>query len=132
MKYFLLLLALIPSMLLAELDWAGSYDKGIEQAKKEGKMVMVMLGSEGCPACEYMKDVVFDEDELVDELEMAFVPVYVDIHNNFVPDGLGYIGTPTFHFLTAEGKKIGRLDGGANVPDFTAKMREVKKSARER
>lgn len=131
MKKIIALLALTTSLLMAELNWADSYDAAREQAAKEGKLVMVMLSSEGCPACEYMKDIVFDEDSVIDELHMSFVPVMVDIHNDFVPSGMGYIGTPTFHFVTADGKKVGRLDGGANIPDFTAKMREVKKAARQ-
>jgi thioredoxin-related protein len=130
MKKTIALLTMTASLLMAELNWASSYEAAQEQAEKEGKLVMVMLSSEGCPACEYMKDIVFDEDSVIEELHLGFVPVHVDIHNDFVPSGMGYIGTPTFHFVTAEGKKVGRLDGGANIPDFTAKMREVKKAAR--
>ncbi len=131
MKKILALLTLTTSLLMAELNWVNSYDAALETAKKEGKMVMVMLSSEGCPACEYMKDIVFDDDNVIEELHMAFVPVHIDIHAQMVPSGLGYIGTPTFHFLTAEGKKIDRIDGGANVVDFTTKMREVKAAARK-
>lgn len=132
MKKIFLLLSLISSLLMAELEWAPSYDKALEKASKEGKLVMVMLSQEGCPACEYMKDIVFEEDSVTEEMKMGFIPVYIDIHNDFVPSGLGYIGTPTFHFLDADGKKVGRLDGGANAVEFTAKIREVKKEARGR
>jgi thioredoxin-related protein len=131
-KKIFLLLSLISSLLMAELEWAPSYDKALEKASKEGKLVMVMLSQEGCPACEYMKDIVFEEDSVTEEMKMGFIPVYIDIHNDFVPSGLGYIGTPTFHFLDADGKKVGRLDGGANAVEFTAKIREVKKEARGR
>ena len=130
MRRVVALLVATASLLMAELDWADNYDAALETASREGKLVMVMLSSEGCPACEYMKDIVFDDDDLVDELHMGFVPVQLDIHNDMIPSGLGYIGTPTFHFLTADEKKIGRLDGGANIMDFTTKMREVKKEAR--
>jgi len=131
MKKIALLLTLTVSLLMAELTWAPGYDAAMEQASKEGKLVMVMLTREGCPACEYMKDVVLDDDDVIDELELGFVPVLLDIHNDMIPSGLGYIGTPTFHFLTAGGRKVARLDGGANVMDFTEKMREAKKAARE-
>ena len=131
MKKIVTLLTLTASLLMAELNWENSYNGALETAKKEGKLVMVMLSSEGCPACEYMKDIVFDDDAVVEELHMAFVPVHIDIHAQMVPSGLGYIGTPTFHFLNAEGKKIDRIDGGANVADFTAKMRDVKAAARK-
>jgi len=126
MKKIALLALVAASTLMADLEWAKSFGAAKEQAAKEKKMVMVMLSREGCPACEYMRDIVFDTDTLVEELQASFVPVYIDIHNDFVPSGLGYIGTPTFHFLTAEGNKRGRLDGAANVPDFTAAMREAK------
>jgi thiol-disulfide isomerase/thioredoxin len=132
MKKILALLAMTASLLMAELEWAESYDAALETASKEGKLVMVMFSSEGCPACEYMKDIVFDDDDVMDELHMGFVPVELDIHNDMLPSGLGYIGTPTFHFLTPQEQKVGRLDGGANVMDFTTKMREVKKTVRNR
>ena len=127
MKKIAILLMMAASLLMAQLDWSGSYDAALERAQKEGKLVMVMLSMEGCPACEYMQDVVLDDDNVVTELEMGFVPVYIDIKKDKVPAGLGYIGTPTFHFLKADGTKVGRLDGGANVADFTDQMRTIKK-----
>ena len=129
MKKIALSLVLGTTLLFA--GWAKNYDEALERAEKEQKIVMVMLSSEGCPACEYMKDVVFDDDNVMTELDAGFVPVEIDIHNQFVPSGLGYIGTPTFHFLKPDGKKVERLDGGANVMDFTTKMREAKTAARK-
>lgn len=126
MKKILVVLGLMSAVLMAKPDWADSYDAALEKAAKEKKLVMVMLSSEGCPACEYMKDIVFENESVVKELAQGFVPVEIDIHNDFVPSGLGYIGTPTFHFLDAAGKKIGRLDGGANVPDFTEQIQTLK------
>ena len=126
MKKIVALLAMSASLLMAQLGWADSYDAALSTAQKEGKLVMVMLSMEGCPACEYMQEVVFDDDNVVKELQSGFVPLYIDIHKDSIPKGLGYIGTPTFHFLTAEGTKVGRLDGGANVADFTEQIRTIK------
>lgn len=120
-------LALFASCALAELKWASSYDAALNQAKKEKKNVMVMLSKEGCPACEYMSDVVFEEKVVVSEIEKSYIPVHIDIHKNPIPDGLGFIGTPTFHFLDASGKKLGRHDGGANVPTFMGVLGKYKK-----
>lgn len=130
MKRILLFLTMATTLLMAELPWVNSYDAALEKAEKEGKLVMVMLTREGCPACEYMKDIVFDDDNVISELSMSFVPVQIDINNQLVPSGLGYIGTPTFHFLKVDESKVGRIDGGANVADFTTSMREAKKAAR--
>ena len=51
---------------------------------------------------------------------------YVD--SDYISEEYPYIGTPTFHFLNKNERKIDRIDGGANVKDFTTKMREVKDS----
>lgn len=127
MRKIVLSLLLIGSCAFAEIKWASSYDAALAQAKKEKKNVMVMLSKEDCPACEYMENTVFEEKVVVDTIEKSFVPVHIDIHNDFVPEGLGYIGTPTFYFLDAKGKKIGRYDGAANIPTFMGILRGIKK-----
>jgi thioredoxin-related protein len=127
MGKIILALSLLVSFASADFKWASSYDAALAQAKKEKKNVMVMLSKEDCPACEYMSDVVFEEKMVIHEVEKSYIPVHIDIHNDFVPDGLGYMGTPTFHFLDASGKKIGRYDGAANVPSFMGILGKYKK-----
>jgi len=127
MSKIILALSLLVSLASAELKWASSYDAALAQAAKEKKKVMVMLSREECPACEYMNDIVFEEKAVENEIGKNFVPVHIDIHKDFIPEGLGYIGTPTFHFLDAKGKKIGRHNGGANVPTFMGILGKMKK-----
>jgi thioredoxin-related protein len=127
MSKIILALLLMTSCAMAELKWAPSYDAALVQAVKEKKKVMVMLSREECPACEYMEEIVFEEKAVSTEIHKNFVPVHIDIHKDFIPEGLGYIGTPTFHFLDAKGKKIGRHDGGANIPTFMGILGKMKK-----
>lgn len=127
MKKIVFGMVLLVSSVFAEIKWAASYDAALIQATKEKKNVMVMLSRENCPACEYMDDIVFEEKAVAAEVNKNFVPVHLDIHKDFLPDGLGYIGTPTFHFLDAKGKKIGRYDGGANIPNFMGILGKYKK-----
>lgn len=118
---------LLANFAYADLKWASSYDAALAQAKKEKKNVMVMLSRENCPACEYMNDIVFEEKMVATEVAKLYVPVHIDIHKDFIPDGLGYMGTPTFHFLDANGKKVGRYDGAANIPAFMGLLNKYKK-----
>ncbi len=131
MKRVITLLMALCVSLLAELDWATDSAAAFEQAKQEQKMVMVMLSQENCDTCWYMENVVFDNDDLVYELQSSFVPVKIDIHDEIVPEGLTYIGTPTFYFLSETGEKIDRLMGGANVKDFTEALREIKQAVKK-
>ena len=127
MGKIVLVLSLMASCALAEIKWATSYDAALSQASKEKKNVMVMLSKEGCPACEYMEDLVFEERAVQDTLNKNFVSVHIDVHKDKIPSSLGYIGTPTFHFLNAKGEKIKRHDGGANIPTFMGILNSVKK-----
>ncbi len=125
------MMLLVATLLYAELDWV-DYDTARSSAEKEGKIIMVMLSQEGCDACWYMEEVVFEDDNVAAEIAMDFIPVYFDIKADDIPEKFTYIGTPTFYFLTAEGKKIERLNGAVNVKDFTTLMRDVKASVKKR
>lgn len=127
MRKALILISVIASCAFAELKWAASYEAALVQANKEKKNVMVMLSKEGCPACDYMENIVFEEKAIEDAVSKGFIPVHIDIHEDKVPAGLGFIGTPTFHFLNASGEKLKRYDGGANIPTFMGILNSVKK-----
>lgn len=127
MNKVLLALSLMASCALAEIKWVSTYDAALIKAVKEKKNVMVMLSKEGCPACEYMEDVVFEEQAVEETVNKNFVPVHLDIHKDKIPSEFGYIGTPTFYFLNAKGEKLKRQDGAANIPTFMGILNSVKK-----
>jgi len=127
MNKVLMALALITSCAYAQINWLTSYDAALIKAAKEKKNVMVMLSKEGCPACEYMEDVVFAEQAVEESINKNFIPVHLDIYKDKVPAELGYIGTPTFHFVNAKREKLKRHDGAANIPTFMGILNSVKK-----
>ena len=124
MKKLLLTLALLANSLMADLVWL-DYDVAVEQAQKSNKVVMVMLSQKGCPACEYMTDIVFKDKNVEAKLSSEFLVVYTDIYTGFVEDGMSYAGTPTFYFLDKNEKTLERFSGGLNVRDFTKKLKIV-------
>lgn len=111
-------LALVASVLMADIQWEKSYESALSQATKEKKNVMVMLSKEGCPACEYMKGVVFEDKIVQDTVNQNFVSVYMDVHKNNIPSSLEFMGTPTFYFLNSKGQILKRHDGGAKISKF--------------
>jgi thioredoxin-related protein len=124
MKKIILLVALFASSLFADLNWV-KYSDAMKQAKAENKIVMVMLTKEGCPACEYMKDIVFESSSVMEEFNKHFIAVQADIHNDLIPNSLTFIGTPTFHFLNKYEMKVDRIDGGVNAKTFLDKLKEL-------
>ena len=130
MKRIILFIALLGTTLFAELDYACSYEKALEKAKEQNKMVMLMLSKENCDACWYMENIVFEDDNMVEKIDASFISYYIDIGKSIPPDDITYIGTPTFHFLTADGKKIDRFNGAANIKDFTDVIHQVIEKAK--
>jgi len=130
MKKFALGVLLLATSLMADLDYATNFAEAKKIAKKENKGIFVILSKENCDACWYMAEVVFDDDDLVESLQSKYIPLHVDIHNDVIPKGLGYIGTPTMYFLDENGKKLrkGRIDGAQNLKEFTQSMFKIKKN----
>ena len=119
-------LVLLSVALLGGEDWLHSYEEAQAQALKEKKNIMVMLSSENCDACWYMENIVFEDDAVHTLLMSNFVPVYLDVNNDFIPDKFKFIGTPTFYFSDANGTKIGhRINGASNVKDFTKTVNKI-------
>ncbi len=130
MNKIILLILLLATTLFAELDWASSYEQALEKAEKSNKLVMLMLSKEDCDACWYMENIVFKDNNVLDEVDASFISYYIDIGKSIPPDDITYIGTPTFHFLTADGKKIDRFNGAANIKDFTDVIHQVIEKAK--
>ncbi len=129
MKRILLIALFLTTSLFGELDWAPSYEQGLAKAKKEHKVVMLMFSSKTCKMCNYMKKTVYENDDVADYVNNFFIPIEVDVQAH--PDKYGYqvIGTPTYYFLTADGKQIGRMMmGGASPEGFLQKLKEVKQA----
>ncbi len=132
MKKILTSLVFFTVCLFAEQEWLHSYEEAKTQAAKENKLVMVMLSKEGCDACWYMENIVFEDSAVNALLKKNFVPVYLDIHEDSVPEQFKYIGTPAFYFTDAAGKKIGYgLNGASNVKDFTSRINTVLEEAKK-
>lgn len=125
-----LLLALVA--LNANSQWCTSYEEAKVRAFNENKSVLIMLSNEGCDACWYMENIVFEDTQVKALIKKNFVPVYMDVDEEEVPEAFKFVGTPTFYFTDANGTKLGhRINGAKNVKEFTQRvnviLKEVKK-----
>jgi len=130
MKKIFASLVFLAVSVFAEQDWLRSYEQAKTLALQENKLILVMLSKEGCDACWYMENIVFEDSAIDALLKKNFVPVYLDIHEDSVPEQFKYIGTPVFYFTDAQGKKIGHvLNGASNVKDFMNRVTTVLEAA---
>lgn len=132
MKKIVLLCLLACSALFSnDLDWATSFKEAKKQALSEEKLVFVMMSQEDCRACEYMKDVAFDDETLADYMQTNFVLLELDMNTRTELKELKVFGTPTTYIFKSDGEKIGRqIIGRAAAPAFLKKLKEYKAKAR--
>ncbi len=115
-------IAFLITSLFGDINWIEDIDDAYEVAAKENKNVMVMLSRKGCPACKYMKDIVFKDKNFSNRFNKGLVAVHIDIHKDFMPDGLEFFATPTFYFLDANEKKLHRINGAHNSKEFSEEL----------
>ena len=126
MKKLLLIFLAAITLFAADFDWY-SYEEGLKKAKELKRPIFIMISQKGCVTCEYMEDVAFENEELVDFVEHNYIPIKLDI-KEAKKLGLKAYGTPTFYFLRPDGTKIGRpVAGGATAKVFLEKLKEIKR-----
>jgi len=131
MKFFISILIAISSLSFLSanterLEYVPTYNQAIEKAVKENKVMLLLVDQQGCPACDYMKNIVLKDKDVVKELNKYYVVTKAD--KNGLPDGIRIKGTPTFFFYKPNGKRIRYNILGANKPNlFVSKLRKVRR-----
>src|SRR5512143_2829289 len=100
---------LVSILFLSGLSRASDVDTVLDHAKRDGKVVMLELGSVGCIPCDQMKPVIQKlRDTYKGKLEVIFINVHKD-HEDGHRFGVYLI--PTQVFLDKDGKEFHRHIG---------------------
>ena len=109
MKLRTMILSGLLLLSIAAYSNAGSLDDALSRAKKEGRIVMLELGSVGCIPCEQMKPVMVRlSDDYRGKLDVIFVDVKKD---RDAARRYGVYMIPVQVFLDKEGKEFHRYVG---------------------
>jgi thioredoxin-related protein len=104
----------------ADIKWLG-LTQGFKKARQEEKLIMIYIYSSKCYYCKKMEATTFKDPQIQEIVNKNFVAVKVrkcDDEGQFIRKEYGYLGTPTFHFLTPDGKKIKSIFGAWNKKEF--------------
>jgi len=130
MKKSILIIALLSSWVFA-LDWVKNLDTAFEIAKKENKVVMVMVESKYCRWCKKMKHRTLS-DEGIEKRLKAYVVVKVMREDTNAMAKLPQInGVPTIFFMTDKKEVIEDVVGYFDVLDFNSYISDVEKKVQE-
>jgi thioredoxin-related protein len=118
---FLLTLVFLVSLAKADIRWLKDLDLALYKAKKQNKLVLVYIYSPHCGYCKRMDRTTFRDKEIQEYVEKYFIPVKIDSNSpegEMIKTEYGYLGTPTFHFIEPDGKKIKSIFGAWEKKDF--------------
>lgn len=108
-KRLMLLIALISFFALSEYSNASDVSAVLNNARKEGKAVMLELGSVGCTPCEQMKAVM---EKLRTSYKGRLEVIFVDVRRDRdTAQRFGVFAIPTQVFLDKRGKEFHRHMG---------------------
>jgi thiol:disulfide interchange protein len=120
-------MALSPAAIAApkQIQWVGSLEKGLAQAKKENKPTLIDFYADWCGWCERL-----DKDTLTDpkvvELSKRFVMIKVNTEGERrAVVKYGVRSLPTVVLTDAAGKEIGRVTGYRPASSFLSEMQHA-------
>jgi len=114
-------------MLLADIIWQKELDVAFEQAKKEHKVVMLMVEGEHCRWCKKMKQHTLNDENVTQRLKPYIAVKVMREEVKAVKDFPVIHGVPTIFFLTADKKIIERVVGYFGAGDFLSYIDDVEK-----
>ncbi len=97
------------------------YKTALENAKKEGKPLFVMLYADWCPHCNLMKTEVLSDPTVIDFLNKNFVCTYKNIEKEegiALKEKFNTKSLPTFLFIDSNETLIYALKGEMKKPEF--------------
>jgi len=107
------------------------FDKALERAKKEHKIIMIKAMTKECHFCRKMEREVMIEEEIVEAIEKDFIPVSIDISVHALPLGLKTAITPSFIFVDENATIIENVPGAWSKKDFATLLKEIKESQKK-
>jgi thioredoxin-related protein len=102
-----------------------NFDKALQKAQNEHKIMMIKATSEHCHYCKKMDREVMVDDQVKQALAKDFIPVEVDISKESLPLGLNADMTPTFFFIDEKENVLKTIPGAWDVNDFLEILREI-------
>jgi len=99
----------------------------LEDAIKENKRIIIEASSSTCHFCKKMKREVLDTKQIQENINKDFIFIEIDIDKMELPFGLkkAFQGiTPTFFFLSKEGKLLNHYPGSWNSRDWNLILQE--------
>ena len=100
--------------------------KLLKEAQRSGKVIIIEASSPGCHYCKKMEREVIQTSEIRERLSRDFILAELNVDTQRLPLGLEKVYqkiTPSFFFLSPEGKLLAHFPGSWSRRDFAEMLR---------
>jgi len=115
---------------IGKINWFRDYNKAIEIAKKQHKIILVDISKHECPPCIYMEKKVYSDIKLAMYIKKNFVPLFYYADIDKIP--FFHIGeyftevAPSILFIDTDGNLIYRIIGPRPPKEFLKILKKIK------
>jgi len=100
MKKIIATILTASTLFCSDIIWSKSYDEAITKAKKENKILMVLLTTKACPWCQKFKLETLKDQNITKKVNSKFIAVNLDRDRDKYPKGeLSSKLVPTTYFI---------------------------------
>lgn len=104
-----------------------NYEKAVEEAKKQNKLLMVVMEQEHCPWCHRFKERTLKSAPVETAIEEHFILTYLDKNDENTPKFLAVPITPVTLMLDRKNNVIHETIGYVNKNQFMENINDVLK-----
>jgi len=109
-----------------DIQWS-SYEKGIEQAEKQNKKILLYFHADWCAFCKKMDTSTFQDQTLVAYLTDNFIAIAVDSEQEKkIASAYRVRGLPTLWLLKEDSEKLSSLPGYVDADRLISILKYVK------
>ena len=109
-----------------EIKWSHDYHKALIQAKKENKLVYVLITSDDCRWCRKFEQTTLIDMDIEDKLEEEYITIQLSRDHHKIPAKFKTSPVPRHYFLDQKGDILYDTLGYRNAEVFNSFMDNAK------
>jgi len=125
MKYIILSIIFLSSLMASELNWLSEYKEAVKIAKKEKKDIYILISSNSCNWCRKFKNTTLQDERVLELLRKKYVLVHADRDKDTLPENFNIKSVPRHYFVTSDEKIIFTFVGYWDEFNFRSYLRDV-------
>ena len=123
MKYLLSIILLTVSLFAnANLGWSNDYKQGLSDAKKENKLVYILITSDSCKWCRKFEETTLQDKAIQKRLYSEFITIHLSRDRDEIPKEFKTAPIPRHYFTDENGNILYNSLGHRGVDCFDAFM----------